>query len=89
MRWHGEGWRLRKVKKVLAFHFDERPQRPRDRDALRSCVGDSVAQTPGAVRRLGLTLAGRPATLDEEVLEAALYRRSRASDWPDVDWAKV
>ena len=27
--------------------------------------------------------------LDDEVLEAALYRRSRASDWPEVDWAAV
>ena len=27
--------------------------------------------------------------MDEEALEAALYRRPRASDWPEVDWAKV
>ncbi len=27
--------------------------------------------------------------MDEPALEAALYRRSRASDWPEVDWASV
>ena len=27
--------------------------------------------------------------MDEEALEAALYRISRASDWPEVNWAMV
>ena len=27
--------------------------------------------------------------MDDEALEGALYRRSHASEWPDVDWPSV
>ncbi len=48
----------------------------------------SVAQTLERFAASGLSWP-EARDLDEEVLEAALYRRSRASDWPEVDWAKV
>ena len=78
---------MRKVKKILAFHFDE----GRSARAIATHCGlarRSVAQTLERFAASGLSwLEARD--LDEEVLEAALYRISRASDWPEVDWAKV
>ena len=78
---------MRKVKKILAFHFDE----GRSARAIAIHCGlarRSVAQTLERFAACGLSwLEARD--LDEEVLEAALYRISRASDWPEVDWAKV
>ena len=78
---------MRKVKKILAFHFDE----GRSARAIAIHCGlarRSVAQTLERFAASGLSwLEARD--LDEEVLEAALYRISRASDWPEVDWAKV
>ena len=78
---------MRKVKKILAFHFDE----GRSARAIAIHCGlarRSVAQTLEQFAASGLIwLEARD--LDEEVLEAALYRISRASDWPEVDWAKV
>ena len=78
---------MRKVKKILAFHFDE----GRSARAIAthcSLARRSVAQTLERFAASGLSwLEARD--LDEEVLEAALYRISRASDWPEVDWAKV
>ena len=78
---------MRKVKKILAFHFDE----GRSARAIAIHCGlarRSVAQTLERFAACGLSwLEARD--LDEEVLETALYRISRASDWPEVDWAKV
>ena len=78
---------MRKVKRILAFHFDE----GRSARAIATHCGParrSVAQTLERFAASGLSWP-EARDLDEEVLEAALYRRSRASDWPEVDWAKV
>ena len=78
---------MRKVKKVLGFHFEE----GRSARAIATHCGlarRSVSQTLERFAASGLSwLEARE--MDEEALEAALYRRPRASDWPEVDWAKV
>ena len=78
---------MRKVQKVLGFHFDE----GRSARAITMHCGiarRSVAQTLERFAESGLSWA-EARDMDEEALEAALYRRSRASDWPEVDWASV
>ena len=64
---------MRKVKKVLAFHFDE----GRSARAIATHCGlarRSVAQTLERFAASGLSWP-EASDLDEEVLEAALYRR--------------
>ena len=78
---------MRKVKRILAFHFDA----GRSARVIATHCGlarRSVAHTLERFAASGLSWP-EARDLDEEVLEAALYRRSRASDWPEVDWAKV
>ena len=78
---------MRKVKKVLGFHFEE----GRSARAIATHCGlarRSVSQTLERFAASGLSWP-EAREMDEEALEAALYRRPRASDWPEVDWAKV
>ena len=78
---------MRKVKKVLEFHFDE----GRSARAIASHCGlarRSVAQTLERFAALGLSWP-EARDMEEEALDAALYRRPRASDGAEVDWAKV
>ena len=78
---------MRKVKKVLEFHFDE----GRSARAIASHCGlarRSVAQTLERFAASGLSWP-EARDMEEEALDAALYRRPRASDRPEVDWAKV
>ena len=78
---------MRKVKKILAYHFDE----GRSARAIATHCGlsrRSVSQTLERFEASGLSWP-EARDLDEPVLEAALYRRSHASQWPEVDWAAV
>ena len=78
---------MRKVKKVLEFHFDE----GRSARAIASHCGlarRSVAQTLERFAASGLSWP-EARDMEEEALDAALYRRLRASDGAEVDWAKV
>ena len=83
---------MRKVRKVLADHFDE----GRSARAIALHCGlsrRSVAQTLARFAASGLSWPEAGA-LDDEALERALYRRPRhaagpAVDWPAVDWAAV
>ena len=78
---------MRKVKKVLEFHFDE----GRSARAIASHCGlarRSVAQTLERFAASGLSWP-EARDLEEEALDAALYRSARASDGAEVDWAKV
>jgi len=78
---------MRKVKKILAYHFDE----GRSARAIAVHCGlsrRSVSQTLERFAGAGLSWP-EAGTMDDEALEGALYRRSHASEWPDVDWAKV
>ena len=78
---------MRKVKKVLEFHFDE----GRSARAIASHCGlarRSVAQTLKRFAASGLSWP-EARDMEEEALDAALYRRPRASDGAEVDWAKV
>ena len=78
---------MRKVKKVLEFHFDE----GRSARAIASHCGlarRSVAQTLERFAASGLSWP-EARDMEEEALDAALYRRPRASDGAEMDWAKV
>lgn len=78
---------MRKVKKILAYHFDEE----RSARAIAVHCGlsrRSVSQTLERFAESGLSWP-EARGMDEPALEAALYRRSHASEWPDVDWAAV
>ena len=78
---------MRKVKKILSFHFYE----GRSARAIATHCGlarRSVAQTLERFAASGLDWA-ETCDMGEEALELALYRKSRASDWPEVDWAAV
>ena len=78
---------MRKVKKILAYHFDER----RSARSIATHCGlsrRSVAQTLERFAASGLSWP-EAGTLDDAALEGALYRRSHAAQWPEVDWAAV
>ena len=78
---------MRKIKKVLGFHFEE----GRSARSIATHCGlarRSVSQTLERFAASGLSWP-QARDMDDEALEATLYRRPRASDWPDVDWAKV
>ncbi len=78
---------MRKVKKVLAYHFDER----RSARSIATHCGlsrRSVSQTLERFAESGLSWP-EARDLDDPALEGALYRRSRAPEWPEVDWAAV
>ena len=78
---------MRKMRKVLADHFDE----GRSARAIALHCGlsrRSVAQTLARFAASGLRWPEAGA-LSDEALEGALYRHPRASEWPDVDWAAV
>ena len=78
---------MRKIKKVLGFHFDE----GRSARSIATHCGlarRSVSQTLERFAASGLSWP-RVRDMDDEALEAALYRTRRASEWPEVDWAKV
>ena len=75
------------MKKILAFHFDE----GRSARAIATQCGlarRSVAQSLERFAASGLNWA-EACDMDEAALEAALYRKSRVSDGPEVDWAVV
>ena len=78
---------MRKIKKVLEFHFEE----GRSARAIATHCGlarRSVSQTLERFATSGLTWP-QARDMDDTVLEARLYRTPRALDWPEVDWAKV
>ena len=78
---------MRKVKKVLALHFDE----GRSARAIAIHCGlarRSVAQTLKRFAASGLSWP-EARDMDDEALDAALYRSARTSDGAEVDWAKV
>ena len=78
---------MRKVRKVLAYHFDE----GRGARSIAVHCGlsrRSVAQTLERFAASGLSWPEAGA-LDDAALEEALYRRSHAAQCPEVDWAAV
>ena len=78
---------MRKVKKILAYHFDER----RSARSIAVHCGlsrRSVAQTLERFAASGLSWPAAGA-LDDAALEGALYRRPRHPAEPEVDWAAV
>ncbi|MYJ71490.1 MAG: IS21 family transposase [Rhodospirillaceae bacterium] len=78
---------MRKVKKILAYHFDEE----RSARAIAAHCGVARRSVSLVLERFDVSGLSWPEArgLDEEALEAALYPDSQDAPAGDVDWAAV